>query len=144
LLGAFIGFIIRIVTLKASSLSSSSEDAVSFLILSHADIGLHALIWISFFALAFTRKSSQRRQILTSSVINLLIGVIVGSFLAWNFVDMTLGFPLSCFQRLVCFNLMLLQCWLVHRCHEIDFHEPSKELPAENETAPGPSILMIV
>jgi hypothetical protein len=69
--------------------------------------------------------------------------VLIGSFLAWNF-DMTLGFPMSWSQRLVSFNLMLLQCWLVHHCHETVFHEPSRELPAKNVTAPGPSIFMIV
>jgi hypothetical protein len=144
LVGGFIGFIVRIVSLKASTLVSSSGDAASYLILSEADLGLHALIWISFFAMILTCKSSHRRQVLTSSVVSLMIGVLVGSFFAWNFIDVTLGFPLSWTSKLLSFNLMLIQCWLLYRCHEIVVHQEEETGPENEEEKSGPSILVIV
>jgi hypothetical protein len=145
LVGGFIGFLVRIVSLKASTLVSSSGDAASYLILSQADLALHALIWISFFALVLAcTKSSYRRQVLTSSVVSLMLGVLVGSFLAWNFVDLTLGFPLSWQSRLLSFNLMLIQCWLLHSCHEIVFDQEAETGPENVEEKGDPSVLVVV
>jgi hypothetical protein len=144
LVGGFIGFLVRIVSLKASTLVSSSGDVASYLILSQADLALHALIWISFFALVLACRSSHRRKVLTSSVVSLMIGVLVGSFLAWNFVDVTLGFPLSWTSRLLSFNLMLIQCWLLYRCHEIVFDQEAETGPENEEYQAGPSVLVIV
>lgn len=142
LVGSIIGFLVRVISLKASSLVSSSKDAASYLILSQADLGLHVLFWLTFFAMILARKSSYRRHFLISSIISLMMGVLVGSFLAWNFIDLKLGFPLSWTSRLLSYNLMLIQCCLLFCCHDIVSDQESQETnDLEKE---GPSILAIV
>jgi hypothetical protein len=114
--GGILGFLVRIITLNARSIVATSDASIFYSVLSQADL---ALLWMIFFFILLVCRTEKRRRILTSSVVNLMIGVIMGSFLAWNFVDMTLGFPISLTSRLLSFNLMLLQCWLLHRCDDV-------------------------
>jgi hypothetical protein len=144
LLGGLIGFVVRIISLKASSLVSSSDHVTSFFILSQADLALHAIIWISFFALVLVNKSEYRRKVLTSSVISLLIGVLVGSFIAWNCIDLTLGFPLSWKSRILSSNMMTVQCWLLYRCHHIVLDKSTEAESNNEDTGAVPFILAIV
>jgi hypothetical protein len=144
LLGALIGFVVRIISLKASSLVSSSDHVTSFFILSQADLALHVIIWISFLALVLVDKSEDRRKVLTSSVISLLIGVLVGSFIAWNCIDLTLGFPLSWKSRILSTNMMVVQCWLLYRCHQIVLHKSTEAESNSEDTEAVPFILAIV
>jgi hypothetical protein len=134
--GGILGFVVRIVSLKARSLVATSDYSIFYSILSQADLAIHALIWMIFFSIMFVCRTEKRRRLLTSSVVSLMIGVIAGSFLAWNFVDMTLGFPLSLTSRLLSFNLMMLQCWLLYRCDDVcdqDQEVVEKPQPAEED-----------
>ena len=136
LTGAFTGFFVRVLSLKACVFVPRS---ILLSILSQADILLHAVIWISFFVMVTACKSRHRRHVLTLSLISLMVGVLFGSFLAWNFIDMTLGFPLCWMSRSVSFSLMLIQSWMLYRCRDM-FLET--DLPEDQSE--GPSVLIIV
>jgi hypothetical protein len=119
-LGGLLAFLLRFLSLTPpSTLLSSANDhhAVLVLIMSQADLALHALVCISFFALALACRYDKRKQFIATSAVNFMIGILIGSFLAWNVVDMILGFPLQLTTRFLSLFIMLTQCWMINRCY---------------------------
>jgi uncharacterized membrane protein YfcA len=116
-LGGLLAFLLRFLSLTPSTLLvSSKNDQAVVLIMSQADLALHALVCISFFALACSRNDKRKRLIATSAV-NFMIGILIGSFLAWNVVDMLSGFPLQSTARFLSLFIVLTQCWMINRCY---------------------------
>jgi hypothetical protein len=126
-LGGFLAFLLRFLSLTPSTLLSLANDQAAVLIMSQANLALHGLVCISFFTLALACRNEKRKRCIATSSINFMIGILIGSFLAWNVVDMLLGFPLPSTTRFLSLFIMLTQCWMINRCYGI-------LATAENET----------
>lgn len=127
-LGGLLAFLLRFLSLTPSPLLySANNQAVLVLIMSQADLALHALVCISFLALTLACRNDRRKRFITTSAVNFMMGILIGSFLAWNVVDMLLGFPLQSAARFLSLLIMLTQCWMINRCY-------GTLATAENET----------
>ena len=96
-------FLLRFLSLTPITLLvSSGNDQVVVLFMSQANLALHC---ISFFALAC--RNDKRNRLIAISAVNFMMGILIGSFLAWDVVDMLSGFPLQSTAGFLSLSIML-------------------------------------
>eukprot|EP00529_Nitzschia_sp_RCC80_P032756 CAMPEP_0113464294 /NCGR_PEP_ID=MMETSP0014_2-20120614/13128_1 /TAXON_ID=2857 /ORGANISM="Nitzschia sp." /LENGTH=233 /DNA_ID=CAMNT_0000356373 /DNA_START=426 /DNA_END=1127 /DNA_ORIENTATION=+ /assembly_acc=CAM_ASM_000159 len=113
-------------------------------ILSQSDLVVYSMVWLAFTAtmsragLSWIRSQLQLESNITRRSIFLigvwyLVGIVLGAFLSWTFIDAYLAWPINIFPIVATVLVDLVLCWLMVACFDCGRNETEDDDDDESD-----------